>query len=130
MVFSVYIVVQPPCVLDPPIARTDSGGTTMRVVIGTAMIEAISHVWKILAAGGVFSDRTSAYWDDRLFFPLAEGSYLLASAIVISVWMDVANSSMSRAKVTYPLTYPPTHLVRYSIQIASFLVLSTALNAF
>lgn len=84
----------------------------MRVVIGTAMIEATSHVWKMLAAGGFFSDRTSAYWDERIFFPLAEGSYMLASAIVISVWIDVAKSSMSRAKVTFPRTHP---LVRYTV---------------
>ncbi|CAM9465946.1 unnamed protein product, partial [Laminaria digitata] len=77
---------------------TDSGSTTMRVVIGTALIEAASHIWKILAAVGVFSDRTSAYWDERVFLPLSEGSNMLASGIVISVWIDVAKSSMSRAK--------------------------------
>lgn len=88
-----------------PIARTDSGSTTMRVVIGTALIEAVSHIWKILAAVGVFSDRKSAYWDDRVFLPLSEGSNMLASGIVISVWVDVANSSMSRAKVWHTPIY-------------------------
>lgn len=93
--------------LGGPIAGTDSGSTTIRVVIGTALIEAISHIWKILAAAGAFSDRTSAYWDDRVFFPLSEGSNMLASGIVISVWIDVANSSMSRAKVWHT----PTHVM-------------------
>lgn len=69
------------------------------MVIGTALIEVMSHIWKILAAIGVFSDSTSGYWDERVFFPLSEGSNMLASGIVISVWIDVANSSMSRAKV-------------------------------
>ena len=82
-----------------PPAPTDSGGATMRAIIGTVVLESSSHVWKILTAIGVISDRTSGYWDGRVFFPLAEGSYMLPSAIVISVWLDVAKVSMSRAKV-------------------------------
>lgn len=71
----------------------------MRVVAATALLEISSHVWKICTTVGVISERASEYWDERLFFPLAEGSYMLPSAIVISVWMDVANSSMSRVQV-------------------------------
>lgn len=71
----------------------------MRAVIGTALLESGSDVWKILTAIGIISDRTSGYWDEKVFFPLAEGSYMLPSAIVISVWVDVAKASTSRAKV-------------------------------
>lgn len=97
--------------MSPP-APTDSGDATMRAVIGTAVLESASHVWKILSAFGVISDRTSGYWDERVFFPLAEGSYMLPAAIVISVWMDVAKSSMSRVKVYIPVVYT----VAYPIQ--------------
>ena len=73
----------------------------MRAVIGTTLLESASDVWKILTATGVVSDRMSGYWDERVFFPLAEGSYMLPSAIVISVWVDVAKASTSRSKVSY-----------------------------
>ena len=63
------------------------------------MVESAGHAWKILTAAAVISDSQSRYWEETIFFPLAEGSYMLPSAIVISVWVDVANSSLSRAKV-------------------------------
>lgn len=62
-----------------------------------------SYVWKILTAIGVTSHSTSAYWDARLFMPLTEGMLVLPVAIVVSVWMDVAKSSLSRSKVTHVL---------------------------
>lgn len=48
---------------------------------------------------GYFSDTSSAYWQAMVLFPLSEGFLVLPAAIVVSVWMDVANSSMSRLKV-------------------------------
>lgn len=78
----------------------DSRFTTMQVVIATTILETVDHVWRILTALTLASDRDSAFWNKMVFFPLTEGCYILPSAIVISVWMDVTNSSASRMKVT------------------------------
>ena len=77
----------------------------MRVVLVSAVVDLISYLWKMLTAVGVVSDATSAYWNARLIFPVAEGCMVLPCALVVSVWMDVANSSMSRSKVTYDMWY-------------------------
>ncbi|CAM9559967.1 unnamed protein product, partial [Ectocarpus sp. 4 AP-2014] len=77
----------------------DSGSTTIRVVLLSVLFNIISYSWKIMTAVGVISDVVSAWWDARLFFPLTEGFMILPTAIVISVWMDVANSSLSRLKL-------------------------------
>ena len=52
-----------------------------------------------MAALSLSYESTFEYWDARLFFPLSEGLKVLPTAIVVSVWMDVANSTMSRSKV-------------------------------
>ncbi|CAN0124928.1 unnamed protein product, partial [Ectocarpus fasciculatus] len=77
----------------------DSGSTTIRVVLLSVLFNISGYSWKILTAVGVISDSVSAYWEARLFFPLTEGFMILPTAIVISVWMDVANSSLSRSKL-------------------------------
>ena len=71
----------------------------MRVVLVSVIVDIIHYAWKMLTAVGVISDLTSAYWQARILFPLSEGLLVLPAAIVVSVWMDVANSSMSRTKV-------------------------------
>lgn len=71
----------------------------MRVVLVSMVIDIIHDVWKMLAAAGVISDARSTFWHGCVLFPLAEGMMVLPAAIVVSVWMDVANSSMSRSKV-------------------------------
>ncbi|CAM9198385.1 unnamed protein product [Ectocarpus sp. 12 AP-2014] len=76
-------------------ASADSGSTTIRVVLLSVLFNIISYSWKTMTAVGVISDVVSASWDARLFFPLTEGFMILPTAIVISVWMDVANSSLS-----------------------------------
>lgn len=84
---------------NPPGTRADSGSTTIRLVLASVVVDISDHLWKILTAVGVVSDPTFTYWDERIFLPLSEGLMVLPTAIVISVWMDVANSSMSRSKV-------------------------------
>ncbi|CAM9784359.1 unnamed protein product [Ectocarpus sp. 8 AP-2014] len=79
-------------------ASADSGSTTIRVVLLSVLFNISSYAWKILTAVGVISDSVSASWGARLIFPLTEGFMILPTAIVISVWMDVANSSLSRSK--------------------------------
>lgn len=79
----------------------DSGSTTMRMVIGTAALEISSYTWKVLTATGIVSNQTSERWDERVFFPLSEGFYMLPSVIVISVWMDVTRPSFSRVQVRF-----------------------------
>ncbi|CBN76188.1 expressed unknown protein [Ectocarpus siliculosus] len=77
---------------------SDSGSTTIRVVLFSVLLDISCYAWKILTAAGMISDYVSASWNARLFFPLTEGFLILPTAIVISVWMDVANSSLSRLK--------------------------------
>lgn len=73
----------------------------MQVVIITTIFETSSHVWRILTALTVVPERTSSFFDKFIFFPLSEGCYMLPAAIVMSVWMDVADSSASRSKVSF-----------------------------
>ncbi|CAM9889050.1 unnamed protein product, partial [Scytosiphon promiscuus] len=77
----------------------DSGSTTARVVSISVMFDIISYTWKVLTSLKVISHATSAFWNARIIFPLSEGLVVLPAAIVISVWMDVANNSLSRSKV-------------------------------
>lgn len=79
--------------------RADAASTTVRVVLVSVVVDIISYAWKFLAALSLFSESTFDYWDARVFFPLSEGLKVLPTAIVVSVWMDVANSTMSRVKV-------------------------------
>lgn len=79
--------------------RADEASRTVRVVLVSVAFDIISYAWKILAALSVASESTFDYWDARVFFPLSEGLMVLPSAIVVSVWMDVANSALSRSKV-------------------------------
>ncbi|CAM9228060.1 unnamed protein product, partial [Hapterophycus canaliculatus] len=77
----------------------DSGSTTARVVLVSVAFDIGSYVWKILTLLKVVTHSTSAFWDARIIFPLTEGLVVFPAAIVISVWMDVANNSLSRSKV-------------------------------
>lgn len=69
------------------------------MVLVSVTFDIISYSWKILAALSVSLESTFDYWDGRVFFPLSEGLTVLPTAIVVSVWIDVANSTMSRSKV-------------------------------
>lgn len=69
------------------------------MVVVSVTFDAVSNVWKMLVALSLSYESTFDYWDARVFFPLSEGLVVLPTAIVVSVWMDVANSTMSRSKV-------------------------------
>lgn len=66
----------------------------------STVINICSYTWRILTAAGLISDAVSSYWYARILFPISEGFLVLPAAMVVSVWVDVANSSMSRSKVT------------------------------
>ena len=97
-----------PCMVTPHLfpsiltaTRADSGMTTIRVVVVCVVFDMISSIWKVLAATSLVSDSTFTYWNARIVLPISEGSMFLPVAMVVSVWVDVANSTMSRAKVNF-----------------------------
>ncbi len=63
------------------------------------VFDAISNIWKILAALSLISDSVFAFWNARVVLPMSEGLEFLPIAMVVSVWVDVAASTMSRLKV-------------------------------
>lgn len=69
------------------------------MVLVSVTFDIVSYAWKILAALSFTFESTFDYWDARVFYPLSEGLVVLPTAIVVSVWMDVANSTLSRSKV-------------------------------
>lgn len=89
----------PPALSCVPTPVTDAGSTTIRVILVSVVFDIVSYWWKVMAALSLSYESTFEYWDARLFFPLSEGLKVLPTAIVVSVWMDVANSTMSRSKV-------------------------------
>ncbi|CAM9277952.1 unnamed protein product [Ectocarpus fasciculatus] len=76
----------------------DMGTTTIRVVLASVMVDVSRNSWKTMTAFGVISDSTFTYWEARVFFPLSGGFMVLPTAIVISVWVDLSKSGLSRLK--------------------------------
>lgn len=77
------------------------------MVVLCVVFDAISKIWKILAATSVVSDSMFDYWNARVVLPISEGLEFLPVAMVVSVWVDVATSTMSRVKVfSQKLTLP------------------------
>ncbi|CAM9681357.1 unnamed protein product [Ectocarpus sp. 6 AP-2014] len=76
----------------------DMGATTIRVVVASAVIDISSYLWMTMTAIGAISDSTFTYWQARLFFPVGGGLTVLPTAIVISVWVDLSKSCLSRLK--------------------------------
>jgi len=70
------------------------------MVVLCVVFDIFSSIWKMLAATNLVSDSMFAYWDSRIVLPISEGIMFLPVAMVVSVWVDVANSTMSRLKVS------------------------------